>query len=77
MSAESERLDTVTVLRTIAQDMREDAKDFDGKPFTGVVVAHYFGNLGAAIAAVAEVLADELYKPCGHCGEAPRMGGAR
>jgi len=70
------KLHTATVLRTIAKDMREDAEAFDGQPFSGRTVAEYMGNHGAAIAAIAEILADELYKPCGHCGEAPRMGGA-
>jgi hypothetical protein len=76
MSPEIQRLKAATVLRTIAQDMGEDARDFDGQPFTGRTVAEYMGNHSAAIAAIAGILADELYKPCAHCGEAPRMGGA-
>jgi hypothetical protein len=44
------------VLDMIAQDMADDAKSFDGKPFTGRTVAEYFGNQGAAIAALAKII---------------------
>ncbi len=50
------------VLREIAEDMKADATKFDGQPFTGRTVAEYFGNQGAAIAALArivETLVDE------------------
>ena len=43
-------------LEMIAQDMKDDATNFDGKPFTGKVVAEYFGYQGAAIAALAGIL---------------------
>ena len=43
-------------LEMIAQDMVDDAKNFDGKPFTGRTVAEYFGNQGAAIAALASIV---------------------
>ena len=46
----------VEVLEMIAQDMADDAKNFDGKPFTGRTVAEYFGNQGAAIAALANIV---------------------
>jgi len=46
----------VEVLEMIAQDMADDAKNFDGKPFTGRTVAEYFGNQGAAIAALANII---------------------
>ena len=36
--------------------MKNDAEKFDGKPFSGKIVAEYFGNQGAAIAAVARIL---------------------
>lgn len=42
----------------IAQDMANDAKNFDGQPFTGRTVAEYFGNQGAAIAALANIVKD-------------------
>lgn len=42
----------------IADDMAEDAKRFDGQHFNGLTVGTYFGNQGAAIAALARMLAD-------------------
>lgn len=54
-----ERADWQTMqkaLRTIAADMQADATAFDGKPFNGRTVAEYFGNQGAAIAALATIL---------------------
>jgi len=47
-------------LKLIALDMVEDAKTFDGQPFTGRTVAEYFGNHGAAIAALAGIVAELL-----------------
>ena len=44
------------ILEMIATDMKNDAKDFDGRPFNGKTVAEYFGNQGAAIAAIAHIL---------------------
>jgi len=40
----------------IAKDMEDDARNFDGRPFNGKTVAEYFGNQGAAIAALANIL---------------------
>jgi hypothetical protein len=45
------------VCKEIAEDMARDAKDFDGRPFNGRTVAEYFGNQGAAIAALANIIA--------------------
>ena len=44
------------VLEMIAIDMKNDAEDFDGRPFNGKTVAEYFGNQGAAIAALADIV---------------------
>ena len=44
------------VCREIASDMEADATNFDGKPFNGRTVAEYFGNQGAAIAALAGII---------------------
>ena len=46
----------IKVLSMIAEDMKNDAKEFDGKPFNGKTVAEYFGNQGAAIAALADIV---------------------
>ncbi len=59
---DEERSDIVKRLDMIAEDMENDAKEFDGKPFNGKTVAEYFGNQGAAIAALAKsmkVIIDE------------------
>ena len=44
------------VLEMIADDMKNDAEHFDGLPFNGKNVAEYFGNHGAAIAALARIV---------------------
>lgn len=46
----------IRVCECVALDMENDAKEFDGKPFDGKTVATYFGNQGAAIAALADVI---------------------
>lgn len=46
----------IEILKMIAEDMKNDAKNFDGKPFTGKTVAQYFGNHGAAIAELANII---------------------
>jgi len=43
-------------MNMIIEDMRNDAREFDGKEFNGRTVAEYFGNHGAAIAAIADTL---------------------
>ncbi len=47
----------IELLDRIAADQRRDAEVFNGMPFTGGTVGVYFGNQGAAIAALAGVLA--------------------
>jgi len=44
------------ILISIAEDMKEDAKAFDGQVFDGKTVAKYSGYQGAAIAALADVV---------------------
>ena len=46
----------IEVLEMIAEDMKNDAEKFDGRPFNGRTVAEYFGNHGAAIAALANIV---------------------
>ena len=47
-------------LKLIADDMRTDAKNFDGKEFNGKNVAEYFGYHGAAITALANIILELL-----------------
>ena len=47
-------------LDMIAQDMKNDAREFDGKPFNGKTVAIYFGYQGAAISALAKIIKETL-----------------
>jgi len=46
----------IVILDKIAEDMKNDAKEFDGQPFNGKTVAEYFGYQGAAIAALAKIM---------------------
>ena len=46
----------IKVLEMIIEDMKNDAEQFDGRPFNGRTVAEYFGNQGAAISAVANIM---------------------
>lgn len=46
----------IEICNQVALDVENDAKEFDGKPFNGKVVAEYFGSHGAAINALANVL---------------------
>lgn len=48
------------ILKMIAEDMKNDAKKFDGRPFNGKTVAEYFGNQGAAIASLARIVGSIL-----------------
>ena len=50
----------IEICDQVAKDVKEDAENFDGKPFTGKTVAKYFGYHGAAIAALANVLKEVL-----------------
>jgi len=46
----------IEVLEMIAKDMKDDADNFDGRPFNGKTVAEYFGNQGAAITSLANII---------------------
>ena len=52
----------IEVLKMIEKDMRNDAENFDGRPFTGKVVGEYFGYQGAAIARLANIMKSILEK---------------
>lgn len=42
-------------LALVISETEQDARLFDGLPFTGATVAEYFGNQGAAIVALANI----------------------
>jgi hypothetical protein len=50
----------IGICESIIEDMKKDATDFDGKPFTGKTMGEYMGYHGAAIAALANVLKSVL-----------------
>jgi len=56
----------IIILTMIANDMKNDAKNFDGKPFNGKTVAEYNANLGAAIAALADIVKSILKEAIHH-----------
>ncbi len=53
-------MDKIKVLGMIAEDMKNDAAKFDGRPFNGKTVAEYFGKQGAAIEALANIIKSML-----------------
>jgi hypothetical protein len=57
-----EKEKALRVLAMISDGMENDAKEFDGKPFTGKVIAEYFGNQGAAISALANIIKSIIEK---------------
>jgi len=46
----------IKVMKSVAEDMGNDARNFDGQPFDGKTVAAYLGNLGAGVTAVANAV---------------------
>lgn len=50
----------IKVLEMIAQDAEDDATYYDGRPFNGRLCGEYMGKQGAAIAALAKLLATLL-----------------
>lgn len=57
---ENEKL--IKICEQVEIDVETDAKEFDGQPFNGKVVATYFGYHGAAIGALAKALKQALLK---------------
>lgn len=56
-AGQGDQADTIVRrMEMIAQDMADDAKNFDGKPFNGRTVAEYFAYQGAAIATLADTI---------------------
>ena len=52
----------IKVLEMISADMQNDASDFEGRPFSGRNVAEYFGNQGAAISTLADIVKEIVEK---------------
>lgn len=50
------KIKLIKICDMVADDTENDAVNFDGQPFNGKTVATYFGNHGAAIAALSDVL---------------------
>lgn len=50
----------ISICNEVGKDVENDAKEFDGKPFDGKIVAQYFGYHGAAIKALSDVLLEIL-----------------
>ena len=50
----------IKVMKAVAQDVEDDASNFEGKDFNGKNVATYLGNHGAAIKAVANAVKEIL-----------------
>jgi hypothetical protein len=46
----------INICKVIAEDAKNDAINFEGKPFNGKTVAEYLGHLGAATAALANLI---------------------
>lgn len=46
----------IQVLDMIIQDMENDVKEFDGKPFTGKTLGELHGNLCATVQVLAKVM---------------------
>ncbi len=49
-------MDNIKVLKLILEDIPNDVKEMEGKPFTGRNVAEAFGKQAAIIEALAKIL---------------------
>jgi len=54
--------DPIKTLDMIAEDMKKDAEDMEGKPFNGKTVSTYLAYQGAAIATLAGIIKIHLTK---------------
>lgn len=59
-SREIKMSNMLQVLDMIIADMENDAKEFEGKPFTGKTLGELHGNLCAAVQALAEIVKKHL-----------------
>ena len=72
MSQPHNPLEAFRILKLIAEDMQEDARRFEGQPFNGKTVATYLGNLGAGVAAIADILAEYIQAQEGRTSDRQR-----
>jgi len=66
---EEKKKEIIKIMEMVAKDVENDAREFDGKPFTGKTMAEYMGNHGAAIAAIADAIKDILLLSTDKTGE--------
>jgi hypothetical protein len=57
---EEKRDKIIKMMKTVIKAVENDTADFDGKPFTGKIIAEYMGYHGAAIVAVASAIKEML-----------------
>ncbi len=57
---EQKRDKDLKVLSMIIEDMENDVKEFEGKPFTGKTLGELHGNLCATVQAVARLLKEHI-----------------
>lgn len=57
---EKKKLNMIKICEQVSQDVKNDARKFDGKPFNGRTMAEYMGNHGAAIKALSDILTELL-----------------
>lgn len=50
----------IEVLKMISRGAQNDAKNFDGQPFTGKTVGTYFGYCGASISRLSKIIIEIL-----------------
>jgi hypothetical protein len=50
----------IEACKMIAEDTKNDVKEFEGKPFTGKIVGDYLGKLSASIYVLAHILEEIL-----------------
>ena len=46
----------IEVLKMISEDAKNDARYYEGRPFSGREVAEYFGKMGAMVATLARLI---------------------
>lgn len=52
--------EAIRILDMVAEDMENDVRYYEGKPFTGRNVSEFFGKIAAAVKAVATVMREMI-----------------